>query len=189
MQDKQLGTGHAVACAKEKLKIFKGNILVLYGDMPLVTETTIKKIFLSHQKKNAKLTMATAKITDFADWRESLFSFGRIIRNEENEIIDIREKVDCASDELTITEVNPSFFCFDSRWLWQNIDKLKTDNKQKEFYLTDLVKIAFDQKIKINSVEIDPVECLGVNTREQLEVVEKILLDRRMKKEAPLKFK
>ena len=73
-----------------------------------------------------------------------------------------------------IKEVNPSYFCFESKWLWKNLEKLKTDNVQKEYYLTDLVKIAMQDKEKIESVDIDPQEALGVNSRAELEILEKL---------------
>ena len=177
-QKEQLGTGHAVACAEVALKDFKGEILILYGDMPLVSADTIKKIFDKHEESRAILTMATTKVADFNDWRAGFSSFSRVLRNKDNEITSIREAVDCSPAELKITEVNPSYFCFDSEWLWKNIKDLKTDNKQRELYLTDLIQIAFDQKLAINSIMIDAYECLGVNTPEQLALVEKILAEK-----------
>lgn len=180
-QPEQLGTGHAVFCAKNNLKNFDGDILVLYGDMPLIKPATIEKIYQSHQDNQALLTLATTTVEDFNDWRAGFYSFGRILRNDKNEIIGIKEKADSTPKELLITEVNPSYFCFNSRWLWNNIDKLKTDNNQKELYLTDLIKIAFAQNLKINSVAIDVYECLGINTPEQLNLVEKLLIKKSKK--------
>jgi bifunctional UDP-N-acetylglucosamine pyrophosphorylase / glucosamine-1-phosphate N-acetyltransferase len=177
LQTEQLGTGHAVASTREALKNFNGDILVLYGDMPLVSPETILKIFNVHQNNHSPLTMATAKVEDFNDWRAGFMAFGRILRDVNNKIIGIKEKADCSPEELNIREINPAYFCFNSDWLWKNIDKLQTDNKQGELYLTDLVEIAVDQNLDINSVEINPIECLGVNTDEQLSVVQEILVN------------
>ena len=70
------------------------------------------------------------------------------------------------------------YYCFDSVWLWNNISKLDNQNNQEEYYLTDLVKLAFDQGVEINSINIEPKECLGVNTPEQLGLVESLLISR-----------
>ena len=87
----------------------------------------------------------------------------------------IREAKDCSEEEIKIKEVNPGYYCFDSAWLWQNIDKLKCNNIQGEYYLTDLVELAVKQKKNIQSVEIDPIQCLGANTPEQLRELEKFI--------------
>jgi bifunctional UDP-N-acetylglucosamine pyrophosphorylase / glucosamine-1-phosphate N-acetyltransferase len=173
-QKKQLGTGHAIYCAKDKLKDFDGSILTLYGDHPLLKGQTINNIFDFHNQSKAKLTLATTKVSDFNDWRMAFFQFGRIIRKNKK-IIAIRELVDCNEKEKLITEVNPSCFCFDSQWLWENIEKLDNKNNQNEYYLTDLIALAFDQNIKINTIEIDPVECLGINNQEQLNKIKQFL--------------
>ena len=160
---------------QKDFKNFRGSILVLYGDHPLVSAKTIRQLLSSHEKNTAKVTLMTAKIKDFKSWRAGFSQFGRILRDEKGNVCGIRELKDCSGAEKEIKEINPSYFCFDSQWLWKNIGQLKTDNNQKEYYLTDLIKIAFAQKEKIDSIEINPVECLGVNNIDQLKVVERIL--------------
>ena len=174
-QVEQLGTGHAVACAKDLLQSFDGAILVLYGDHPLITEQTIEKLFDLHEEKEATISLMTTVVPNFDDWREGFNGFGRILRDKNGEILGIRELKDCTDAEKEIREVNPGYYCFDSRWLWQNINKIQNKNNQKEYYLTDLIEIAVQEKEKIISLKIDARECLGINTKEQLNFVEEIL--------------
>lgn len=173
IQDKQLGTGHAVMIA-ENIAQNADLVVVLYADHPLVSAQTIKNIVNTHIKDNAILTMATATVPDFLDWRSAFVAFGRFIRDENNNISKIVEMKDATEEEKEIKEVNPAYMCFDTNWLWDHLHSLKNENNQKEYYLTDLVSLAFAEKQKIASVAIDPREALGVNTKEQLELIERI---------------
>ena len=82
---------------------------------------------------------------------------------------------DATEKEKKVKELNPCYFCFDAPWLWENLKKLNTDNAQKEYYLTDLIKIAMKEKNKIQSINIDPHEALGINSKEELEMLEKLV--------------
>jgi len=187
LQKEQLGTGDAVSKVKNELKNFIGNILVLYGDHPLVKKETLEKIFTLQENTGAIITLATTRVDDFRDEFELFAYYGRILRvpivdvvrhrttDREGRIVAIREAKDCSEEEIKIKEVNPGYYCFDSAWLWQNIDKLKCNNIQGEYYLTDLVELAVKQKKNIQSVEIDPIQCLGANTPEQLRELEKFI--------------
>jgi bifunctional UDP-N-acetylglucosamine pyrophosphorylase/glucosamine-1-phosphate N-acetyltransferase len=177
-QVEQLGTGHAVSCAKEILNKFNGAILILYGDHPLVTENTIEKLFELHEKKDATISLMTTVVPNFSDWREGFNGFGRILRDKQGEILGIRELKDCTAIEKEIFEVNPGYYCFESQWLWKNIDKIQNKNNQKEYYLTDLIELAVQEKERIFSLKIDAKECLGINTEEQRAFVESILKNR-----------
>lgn len=174
-QKEQLGTGHAVGCAREKLGGLNGAVLILYGDHPLVSSRTINHLFDWHFQNRAMITMMITEVNDFSDWQQGFFGFGRILRDGGGGIRGIRELKDCVEEEKAIREINPGYYCFDSKWLWQNIDLLRNDNNQKEYYLTDLVGLAFKQSQNINSIQIHPLECVGVNTSEQLRLVEELL--------------
>ena len=176
VQEEQLGTGHAVRSTKKILEEKADHVMVLYGDHPFISPETIKKLAEKHLQSDAKITMAIVKLIDFLEWKSIFYTnFGRVVRNSNGEISKIIEFKDTSNDdERKIKEVNPSYFCFDSKWLWKNLEKLKTDNVQKEYYLTDLVKIAMQDKEKIESVDIDPQEALGVNSRAELEILEKL---------------
>jgi len=157
------------------LSNFTGGIMVLYGDHPLITTRTIDQLFELHEKETATISLMTTVVPDFEAWREGFTSFGRILRDSGGKISGIREVKDCTEKEKNIHEVNPGYYCFDSQWLWANIDKIKNKNNQKEYYLTDLIEIAVSEREKIVSLKIDAKECLGINTKEQLSFVEKIL--------------
>lgn len=174
-QKEQLGTGHAVAVCRDFLKNKDVDILTLYGDQPFLKAESIKKLADLHQENKTVITMMTTTVNDFQDYRQPLYDYGRIIRDKSGQVKAIIEKKDCTPEQLEIKEVNPGYYCFQSSWLWQNIDKLKNDNVQQEYYLTDLVKIAIDQGYEITTINIGPKETLGVNTAEQLAVIKKII--------------
>lgn len=178
-QDEQLGTGHAVMCAK---KVLEGknaeNILVLPGDHPLINPDTLKNLLKIHILKNATVSLSTVIVPHFENQYKCFQHSGRIIRNKNGEIQKIVEFKDASEEEKNIKEVNVSYYCFKARWLWDNIDKLKDENSANEYYLTDIIKIAFEQKEKIISVIIENSnECLGVNTIDELKIAEKYLAD------------
>lgn len=178
-QDEQLGTGHAVMCAKKFLEGKDAeNILVLPGDHPLINSDTLKKLIRIHKEENAAVSLSTVIAPHFENEYKCFKHSGRIIRNEKGEIEKIIEFKDATDEEKNIKEVNVSYYCFKARWLWDNIDNLKNENKAKEYYLTDIIKIAFEQKEKIIPVIIEnPIECMGVNTVHELKIAKKYLLD------------
>jgi len=174
VQKERLGTGHAVSVAESKLKGKTDHVVVLYGDMPFVTAPSIKKLVDEHVAKNNVLTLMTVVVPDFHDWRSQFYDFGRIVRDIDNNIIKIVEKRDASPKELNLKEVNTAFFCFKADWLWENLKKLKNSNAAGELYLTDLVKIAFDEDAKLSAVHINPREAVGVNTKENLQVAQEL---------------
>jgi len=166
-------------CAK---KVLQGkdveNILVLPGDHPLINSDTLKNLIKIHNQEKATVSLSTFRVPYFENKYKCFQHSGRIIRNEKGEIQKIVEYKDATEEEKNIKEVNVSYYCFKARWLWNNIDKLKNDNNAKEYYLTDIIKIAFEHKEKIISVIIkNPTECMGVNTDEELKIAEKYLSD------------
>ncbi len=174
-QPEQLGTAHAVMCARKELEGKVENIMVLNGDHPLITAGTIKKLAENHLRQGAVITMGVAKTVDFEGWKKSLYDYGRIIRNVEGGLIKIVEKKDANPNELEIKELSPNYFCFKANWLWQNMGGLKNDNAASEYYLPDFLAIACRQQYEIATVEIDPKEALGINTPEQLKLIESFI--------------
>jgi bifunctional UDP-N-acetylglucosamine pyrophosphorylase / glucosamine-1-phosphate N-acetyltransferase len=175
LQSEQRGTGHAVSCTKNLLDGFVGNVAIVYGDAPMISAETLQKLFASQEKDSSVLTIATTVLPDFHDWKSGFWGFGRIVRDATGGILSIRELKDCTDEEKQVLEVNPGYYCFDSQWLWENIEKLNADNNQNEYYLTDLIEIAVKGKERLADVRISPKECLGINTVEQLQIVEDIL--------------
>ena len=174
IQTEQLGTGHAVLSAESVLKDSGNNIMVLFGDMPYLSATTIRALADMQKNSGAVMTMATVQVPDFDEWRAGFFDFSRVIRSQDGTIVRTVEKKDATENELTITEVNPCYLCISNDWLWEHLRKLKNANSQGEYYLTDLIGMAVAENAKIASISIDPKEALGVNTKENLEILEGI---------------
>ncbi len=177
LQTEQLGTAHAVSCAKDYLAGVD-DILVLYGDHPFLTPKTISELAAAHKQSEATLTMMTVQLPNFGGWYKIFEDWGRIVRDLHGAVRAIVEKKDAGVEELKITEVNPSFFCFNANWLWDNLPKLNCDNAQGEFYLTDLVHLAISQSKKVHAFPVvNPAEAVGVNTQVQLELAKTLFCE------------
>ena len=174
LQVEQLGTGHAVACVKDAVGAAP-HILVLYGDSPTTPPEVLKQIFKVHVDTKAAVTFMSAAPADFNEWRKVFYDFGRVKRDASGEVSGIIERRMASPEELEIREVNAGIYCFRADWLWKNISKLTTQNAQKEYYLTDLIKIALSEGDTVIAVPVAPEFCLGVNTKEQLELCETII--------------
>lgn len=175
-QEEQLGTGHAVNSAKNKLENNHDTILVLSADQPLISKETILNIIQNHKENNSTITIGTLVLPDFLEWRSGLINFGRIIRDQNNQVEKIVEYKDANEEERNIKEVNPALYAFDAEWLWKNIDKLKNENTQGEYYLTDLIHLAFEQGKLVTGVPISNIlEGMQPNTKQELETLEKII--------------
>lgn len=170
IQAEQLGTGHALACAKSQLA-GADEIISFYGDHPFVSPATVKKLADCH---NGIITLMTVMVSNFDDWQKVFYNWARIIRRD-GQIKAIVEFKDADEATRQIKEVNPGFYCFDSQWLWQNIDKIKNNNAQQEYYLTDLIKFAFEQNQRINSTDINAKEAVGINKPEELAIAENLI--------------
>lgn len=174
IQEKQLGTAHAVGCAESLLAGKAGSVIVLYGDMPLITSASLKHLANVHEEYKDTVTLMTVSVPDFNEWRSQFADFGRIKRDVDGNIIDIVEKKDASPEELQITELNTSYFCFNAEWLWKNLKEVKNQNAQQEYYLVDLVRIARAQGQRIGTVSVNPKEAVGINTKEHLDIAETI---------------
>ncbi|OHB60538.1 MAG: hypothetical protein A2167_06305 [Planctomycetes bacterium RBG_13_46_10] len=171
-QNEQLGTAHAVMCCKEYLKDFKGETLVLCGDGPLVRAETLSTLIGKHQMEQAAATLATAVLEDPT-------GYGRIVRDKYGNIQGIVEDADCSREQLAITEINPSYYLFNNRILFEAVEQVKPDNVKKEYYLTDAVSYIISTGHKVVAVTaVRPEEAMGVNSRTQLSVASKIMQKR-----------
>jgi bifunctional UDP-N-acetylglucosamine pyrophosphorylase/glucosamine-1-phosphate N-acetyltransferase len=172
IQEQQLGTGHAVASAKNYIDSRATDVFVLNGDHPFYKVETIKEFPLKHQ---GILSMITVALPDFEDWRSVFYHWGRVIRDKENNARGIIEFKDAEGEEKKILEVNPNCFCFNKEWLFSHIDNLSNQNKPGEYYITDLVKIAFNEGYLVKTFSIPPQEGMGINSLEELKIAESLL--------------
>ncbi|MBR2972842.1 MAG: NTP transferase domain-containing protein, partial [Clostridia bacterium] len=133
LQEKQLGTGHAVMCAMPELDD-GGCVLVLSGDVPLITSETLKNAIEYHSENRLAATIISAKI-------DNPFGYGRIIRSETGDVKAIVEEKDATGAQKLITEINSGLYCFDTGLLRAALSELNTNNAQGEYYLTDTIGI------------------------------------------------
>lgn len=171
-QEKQLGTGHAVLCTKDAFGDFSGDILILSGDVPLIEEQTLAAMIKTHRESEAALTLMTACL-------ETPTGYGRILRGGDGEIIGSVEEKDATEAQKRIREVNAGVYVATASFLFAALAAVKNDNRQREYYLPDIVTIGLAQGKQIATVRIaDPREVRGINTREELALMEKTLQER-----------
>lgn len=171
-QTEQLGTGHAVMQAAPALSADNDCVLVICGDTPLLRPQTISQLITQHQAEGNAVTLLTAHA-------ENPAGYGRIVRNGQ-QIAAIVEQKDASEEEKLISEINTGTYCFDQKFLLQYLSALDTNNAQKEYYLTDLIKIANQHQLPVGGfVLTDFNESLGVNNRVQLSQAEQILRQRK----------
>lgn len=174
-QRERLGTGHAVLQARNTCG--EDAILVLPGDVPLLSLETLERLVHHHRATRAAVTVLTAVVADPAGYGRVLRQGGRVKR--------IVEDRDATDDEKRITEINTSVYCFAASQLWPALEELRPDNDQGEYYLTDVVGILARRSGRVEAITVaDPTEALGVNDRRQLAALAAIqrrrILDRLM---------
>jgi bifunctional UDP-N-acetylglucosamine pyrophosphorylase/glucosamine-1-phosphate N-acetyltransferase len=171
-QDRQVGTGHAVRCAKEVFQGFSGDLLILSGDVPFISQKSLLGLLRHHRDIGASLTLLTAVLGDPS-------GYGRILRNDDGEITEIVEEPDATEKQRTIKEVNAGVYVVSPRFLFSALEELTDQNRQGEYYLTDIVGVALTSGKTVGTVQADdPGEVLGINTREELAIMEKKLQEK-----------
>lgn len=170
VQKEQLGTAHALNQAAPLLSNFEGTVLVLYGDTPLIQSSSLKNMLDFHQEINVNTTVATAIMND-------PFGYGRIIRNDSG-IAAIVEEKDATDVEKEVTEANSGIYCFESAVLFEKLNRVKDDNEQAEYYLTDVISMLVNENALVEGFELDEEEIMGVNSRLELSVANSIMFER-----------
>ena len=172
LQTEQLGTGHAVASASESFKEFKGTVLILSGDVPLLSPQTMSDFLEAHRRLEVILSVLTVALPDPG-------MYGRAIRDEDGYLQRIVEARDARPEELAVGEINSGIYAVDSEFLFDTVGKLGTDNDQGEFYLTDIVGLARSKGDLAAAVMCpDPYEVLGINDRAEMAHAVQHLRDR-----------
>ncbi len=168
-QREQKGTGHAIMQTRPELQNEKGSTLILCGDTPLLTTKTLNQMLEEHEKNANKLTVLGARV-------DNPFGYGRLITNENGELLKIVEQKDCTDEQRLINVVNTGVYVFDNELLYKYLDEIKPNNKAGEYYLTDLIEIFKNNGHKVAVTIIDgDEEMLGINDRVQLAYAAKIM--------------
>lgn len=172
IQSEQLGTGHAVKQAESYFADYEGPVLILYGDTPLLRKETIAEFVKEHQQRSSDLTVMTAIFDDPE-------GYGRIVKDDEDNLTAIVEEKDADSEIKQIKEINSGVNCIDSSLLRDFMANMNNDNAQQEYYLTDIIEFAVNRNKNISTYTVqDSDEIIGINTRKQQAKAEKILRSR-----------
>jgi len=171
--DKAYGTGYAVMCAmeSESLRDYHGTVMILSGDAPMAKRSTISAMQKLHEESGNACTMLSCVSS-------RALPFGRIIR-ENGKVAAIVEDKDCTPEQKLVREMNAGLYIFDADLLRESLSKIGNNNSQHEYYLTDVPLLLLNAGAKVDAyVSSDETELLGVNTPEDLALVEKILAER-----------
>ena len=170
-QKELLGTGHAVMQAESQLNRKADLIVIMYADMPLLTEETIRLLVETQTRNDGPLSILTIN-------EEKPRGFGRIVRKRNGQVEAIVEEAAATPEQKAIKELNVGCYCFQAEWLWQNLDRIPLSAKG-EYYLTDMVEIASKDELVVDTVEVsDTKEALGINNRVHLAEAETIMRER-----------
>lgn len=173
-QTEQRGTAHAVLQARDAFRDFSGTVVILCGDVPLLTKKTLRHLLACHHESAATLTVLTAVLDEPGN-------YGRVVTKRNRTVERIVEARDAAPEELRIREINTGIYCAESDFLFSAVPEIGCANAQCEYYLTDIFDIARRAHKKTIACKIDnPVEAMGINTMEELEKADILLKKRKL---------
>jgi bifunctional UDP-N-acetylglucosamine pyrophosphorylase/glucosamine-1-phosphate N-acetyltransferase len=176
VQDDPRGTGDAAMRLNAFFKRLSGDLVILPGDAPLLRRETARGALRFHRKHGAKATVITAD-------HPKPGSYGRIVRSKEDELERIVEAKDADTKQKALREINSAMYIFDVDRLFSSLPKVRSDNKQKEYYLTDVIEILRAEGDRVLAFKIDDwQEIMGINTREELARAHRILGDQLKRK-------
>jgi bifunctional UDP-N-acetylglucosamine pyrophosphorylase/glucosamine-1-phosphate N-acetyltransferase len=171
-QEKQLGTAHAVRCAEPFLADFRGDVLIVCGDTPLIQRSTLRAFFESHVRHDRALSILSTIL-------DNPVGYGRILRSASGRVTGIVEEKDASEEERQVREINTGIYLVDAGMLFRLLERVKADNAQGEYYLTDIVRLACQDGRRVGAEPVaGPDESLGVNSRRELARAEDIMLSR-----------
>jgi bifunctional UDP-N-acetylglucosamine pyrophosphorylase/glucosamine-1-phosphate N-acetyltransferase/UDP-N-acetylglucosamine pyrophosphorylase len=166
VQTEQLGTGHAVMMCRDLLADYDGPVLVVAGDSPLMQADSVSALLADYRRSPASCVMGTAH-------KEDPTGLGRILRDAQGKFLGIVEHRDATPEQLKITEVNMSYYVFNSRDLFAVLDQVRPNNKQGEYYITDVPGLLLVQGKEVRALPVlKPCESLGINTVDELKIAE-----------------
>ncbi len=168
LQKEQLGSAHAVLQASDALSSFEGDVLILCGDVPLLLSSTIASLLDNHRSAGKPITVMTTIL-------ENPGSYGRVVKNEEGDVLKIVEARDASSKEMEIKEINTGIYCASNKFLFDAVRKIGNTNSQNEYYFTDIFEIALKKGQRAGAFILDnPSEAMGINTVEDLKGAENL---------------
>jgi len=174
-QSEQKGTGHAVMMCREALAAQGGFVVVLYGDCPLLSVTTLKQLVDRQAASDAAATLITTRLPDPT-------GYGRLIFGERGELQSIVEQKAATSEQLALDLINSGIYCFRADLLWKHITEIRPGNPAREYYLTDMVEILNRAGHRVEAMEVaNSEELLGINTRVELAAVDKLFRGRKVR--------
>lgn len=182
VQPEQLGTGHAVRCAEplfsRETRERGHDVFVLAGDGPLIRAHTLGQLLDLHRGVSAFATLATSRIADPT-------GYGRIARDERGRFVGIVEHKDCTPEQLKINEVNPSYYCFDAKAMFESLSLVKRNIASGEYYITDVPALLLSAGKRVEVIDaVPPEDILSINTLDQLAEVDRIYRSRPAIKQA-----
>ena len=165
-QARQLGTAHAVEQTRALLAEFEGDLLVLNGDVPLTTTRTLQRLIHTYRQSGARAAILSAEVEDPA-------GYGRIVRSPEGLLARVVEDADATEEEGKINEINAGIYVFHARTLFENLSQVSNRNRQREYYLPEVLPVMLKQKLAVIVEKAEHFsEILGINTRDDLRKVE-----------------
>jgi len=171
-QPEQLGTGHAVACALPAVPEGCRHVLILCGDVPLVTERTVQELISDHLKFQRDVTVLAMKVDDPS-------GYGRVLTGADGRVAGIVEEADATGEQKNIKVVNTGIYCVEIKFLSEALNKIKSDNAQGELYLTDIIAIGNTEEKNVGvMIAENGSEFHGINSMADLAVAEGLLLRR-----------
>lgn len=172
-QREQMGTGHAVLQARDKFVGFNGDILILCGDVPLLLPSTVKGLLDCHFSTGA------AAITVLTTVLDTPTGYGRIVKENHDDVLRIVEERDATTEEKKIREINTGIYCVRGRFLFEAVADIGNKNAQGEYYLTDIFEIARERGYSARSFMTgNPDEVMGINTMDDLKKAGRIIVSR-----------
>ncbi len=172
-QKDQLGTGHAVMAAREQFAGYTGDLLVLSGDVPLISSGTLETFVKFHREGGYNASVMTADA-------ENPDGYGRIVRHNESEVDSIVEQRDATPEVLQIAEINSGIYIFNAPALFDALSKTRSNNAQREYYLTDVIGILVAERHRVGAFKIPSAEEIsGINTRQDLAAVDRLMRRRK----------
>jgi UDP-N-acetylglucosamine diphosphorylase/glucosamine-1-phosphate N-acetyltransferase len=171
-QREQLGTGHAVLQAAEAFAGYRGTILILCGDVPLLQASTVRDLMNRHRVSGAAVTVLTTLLED-------PFGYGRIVKDKEGNVLGIVEHRDATEEQRKIREINTGIYCAENPFLFEAVSEIGNDNAQREYYFTDIFDIARRKGARTAAVIApEPGEVMGINSPDDLARATQIVQER-----------